>query len=98
MEMRVLARNIVVLAYAPDNCRVRVVSLCEAHEGIEVHCGTGEWKRNGQTFKVGEHRPLAPEDQRGVIGVYDRSRNDHMSHLMEVMYEATSMPCACCAG
>lgn len=94
--MRVLAKNIVVLVYAKDPNCVRPVPLPEAHEGIEVHCGTGEWKRNGQNFKVGEHRPLTPDGRQGVIGVYDKSNPSHVDAMLRVMYQATCHVCADC--
>lgn len=94
--MRVLTKNVVVLVYADDPRCVRPVPLSEAHEGIDVHCGTGEWRRNGQIFKVGEHRPLTPEDRRGVIGVYDKSNLAQVEALLQAMYQATCTGCADC--
>lgn len=92
--MEVLAKNIVVLVYANDHRCVRPVPLPEAHDAIEVHCGTGEWRRNGQVFKVGEHRPLTSEGRQGVIGVYDKSNPSHVDAMLLAMYQAT---CTCCS-
>ncbi len=94
--MRVLSKNIVVLVYAKDPNCVRPVPLSEAQEGIEVHCGTGEWRRNGQIFKVGEHRPITPEDRQGVIGVYDKSNLVHVDAMIRTMYQATCAACLDC--
>jgi hypothetical protein len=93
--MEVRMKNVVVLVFCDDHCRVRVVPFGEAPNEIGLRYAVGEWVRDGVTYKVGTNRPLTPEDRRGVIGVYDRSRTEHMDAMMRVMYEATNTPCAC---
>lgn len=94
--MEVRTKNVVVLVFCDDHCRVRVVPFGEAPNEIGLRYAVGEWVRDGVTYKVGENRPLTAEDRKGVIGVYDRSRAEHMDAVMKAMHEATSMSCVCC--
>jgi hypothetical protein len=92
--MRVLAENIVVLVYGDNNTVTKVVPICLAHEGIEVHCEEGIWKEeNGTVHQIGEHRPCGRDAVRaGVIGVYDRSDIRQLNSMLYAAEYATRPP------
>ena len=97
--MRVLRKNIVVLVYGENEGHVRVVGLGEVLDSeeltVDIRGRDGFWTYRGETHQIGEHRSCGVlSERRGVIGVYDRSRNEQLNSMLYAMCEATShSPC-----
>lgn len=91
--MRVLKRELVVLAYAENNCCVRILRLGKAPEKILVNCRDGLWFYRGTAHQIGEHRNCGPDSAReGVIGVYDGRRLEQLNSMLHAAEYATRPP------
>ena len=78
--------NLVFLVYASNTCFTNVVS--ELPEGLEVDVGAGSWTFDGETFKIGEMRECEWGSEWGVIGVFDRTSDEHLNSMVSAANEA----------
>lgn len=96
--------DLIVLAYDPKNsCYTCVVSIEEAENkykdnGFFVNISSKKWNfRHGhanneyQDVSIGNGRIGHSYNTRwGIIGVYDRNNNEHLSHMTNDARRATS--------
>ncbi len=85
--------NLIVLRYAFNECYTQVVSLEEPEvkkQKIIINELGGTWSRSGSesTFKIGE--PCYPRYKCSykIIGIYDRTKIEHLNTMVYAANEA----------
>lgn len=98
--------DLVVLMYSDNTCYTRVVTLEEAEQKPRKSSGyfkvdpkKGEWRREYRfrtvTKKIGESMYMDHGCRYGVIGVYDRTKIEHLDSMVYDGREATSSQGSC---
>jgi hypothetical protein len=82
--------DLVVLLYA-DNIYYTTVRSAEPHlpEGLTIDLDTCSWKFDGREYHIGHMRHCEYGCRWGVIGVYDRTKIEHLNNMLHHSREAT---------
>jgi hypothetical protein len=99
--------NLTILAYASNNCYVTVLGIGEylkIDPSLVLDLGQGTWsnrsfdatpvgRQRSQYYQrgLGAHQPC----KEGIIGIYDRTKLDHLNAMVHHATEATRSDCAC---
>lgn len=87
--MEKLPANLVALIYSPSHSSYPEVIPAEDLPGLEIDSEKGIWSYrhpgskpdNRPPKKIGEYNYFAKESSSGVIGVYDRTNNKHLTSI-----------------
>ncbi len=83
--------NLIALVYASNRCYTNVVPLNSeiVKNDVVIDTARETWKpKQGGTIKIGSSR----NDKYGcVIGIYDRTRIEHLSSMVRAGKEATTI-------
>lgn len=85
--------DLVVLQYASNTCYTTVVRVGEIkEESFSVDLEKSTWSfREYKDRKIGDSRYCPTDRQGGVIGVYDRTNDDHLRLMLHAAQEAVDL-------
>ena len=88
-------KNLIVLKYAFNECYVKVETFEEANdERLSVDFERGVWSINTkgrlpEEIPIGKKRYLERSTSNAIIGVYDRTDNEHLGAMVHAATEST---------
>jgi hypothetical protein len=74
--------NLVVLAFAQNECCLTIIPIYKASKRLVVNCEKGTWKvgNSDSTRKIGEYDYYSGS---GIIGVYDKTDVKHLNAMVD---------------
>jgi hypothetical protein len=94
--MKHLLENLVALIYCTRHSSYpEVIPLKDDMPGLELNLKAGTWRytlpgcrpNNNPPQKIGEDEYSAKDRSSGVIGVYDRTKDNHLTSIARDWYE-----------